>query len=135
MNRIRSRGVCRAFVAAGGVLVAGFLRRVARRPLVIIPLAVAGIALSGSGGTPVVPRAELEHKVAQSLGAAVHRAPPNISCPGDLPGKVGAAVHCVLSVAGGSDRFGVLVRVTSVSGSHVRFHVQVGTAPLPAASG
>lgn len=109
--------------------------RVVRQPLVIIPIAVAGIALSGCGSIPAVSRSDLEHEVAQSLGAAAHRAPPNISCPRDLPGKVGATEHCVLTVAGEPDRLGVLVRVTSVNGSRVNFHSQVGTTPLPAAPG
>lgn len=84
---------------------------------------------------PCRSRSDLEREVSQSLGAARHRAPPTTSCPRDLPGKVGATEHCVLSVAGESERLGVLVRVTSVSGSHVHFHSQVGTTPLPAGSG
>lgn len=117
-------------------MIAPLLPSVHRRPPVVVSLAVAGIALAGcGGGTPAVPRSELEHKVSQGLSAATHRAAPNISCPGDLPGKVGATVHCVLSVAGASTRSGVLVRVTSVSGSQVHFHIQVGTTPLPAGSG
>ncbi len=105
------------------------------RASTIPALAAAGIALTGCGSTPSVSRSDLEHQVSQGLAAAVHRAPPNISCPGDLPGRVGATEHCVLSVTGASDRYSVLVRVTSVSGSHVHMHFQVATSPLPGGSG
>lgn len=102
----------------------------------LVPLAVAGVALAGCGSsTPTVSRADLEHGIARTLGAKFHRAPPNISCPGGLPRKVGATVHCVLSVTGQPQRYRVTVRVTSISGSHVNYHIAVGTSPLPAGSG
>jgi hypothetical protein len=94
----------------------------------IVPLAVAAVALSGCG-TGVVPRSQLDHLVSRILGAAVHRASPDISCDGDLPARVGATQHCVLSVNGQSERFPVLVRVDRVNGSRVHFTSQVGNAP------
>lgn len=105
------------------------------RPLVLVPLAFAGIALSACGAAPTVSRSELEREVSDALGAAVHRAPPNISCPSGLPAKVGATEHCVLSVAGESKRLGVRVRITAVKASHVHITEQVATTPLPAGSG
>lgn len=94
------------------------------------------MALAGCGSSsPTVSRSDVEHEIAHALGAKLHRAPPDISCPGGLPRKVGATVHCVLSVAGAPQRYRVVARVTSVSGSRVNFHITVGNSPLPAGSG
>jgi hypothetical protein len=87
-------------------------------------LAVALLALGGCGdSTPTVKQDTLEKEVSSQLEKQVGQAPDDISCPGDLEGKVGTEMRCTLTA--GEDELGVAVTVTSVDGDDVKFDIQV----------
>lgn len=89
--------------------------------------AIVTLAGCGSGGS--VPRKNLEHEISVDLAAQVHAPAPAISCPKDLPGKVGSVEQCILT--SGTTRLPVSVTVDKVSGSRVHFNIQVGRTALP----
>ena len=87
-------------------------------------LVVAMLALSSCGdSTPTVKQADVEKEVSTQLEKQVGQAPDDISCPGDLKGKVGTKMRCTLTAGG--DELGVSVNVTSVDGDNVKFDIQV----------
>ena len=87
-------------------------------------LVVALIALAGCGDSaPTVKQSEVEKEVSSQLEQQVGQAPDDISCPGDLEGKVGTEMRCTLTA--GEDELGVSVKVTSVDGDNVKFDIQV----------
>ncbi|BCJ36705.1 hypothetical protein Athai_42080 [Actinocatenispora thailandica] len=89
--------------------------------------AIGALLLAGCGGTSSVSRSEVEKQVSQQLTAQVGRKPDKISCPGSLKAKVGTTMRCTLTDSGKS--YGVTVKVTSVDGSNVKFHIQVDNKP------
>jgi Domain of unknown function (DUF4333) len=55
---------------------------------------------------------------------------PDVSCPDDVPAKVGARTRCTLAAEGLDGRYGVTVTVATVEDGHARFDVEVDTEPL-----
>lgn len=88
-------------------------------------LALAGCSGSASvgGGVPSVDRAEVEEQAKTELAKTVGREPEEVSCPGDLPGRVAETMRCTLTDSGTS--LGVTVTVTRVDGADVKFDVEV----------
>lgn len=85
---------------------------------------VALAALTGCGdSTPTVKQSKVEDEISQQLEAKVGQAPDDISCPGDLKGKVGEKMRCTLTA--GSDKLGVTVKVKKVDGKKVDFDFEV----------
>ena len=60
-----------------------------------------------------VPRADLEQITSQELRLKFPGPPVRITCPGDLPAKVGASEDCVLRRIG--EKFHLTITVTSVT--------------------
>lgn len=95
----------------------------------LLATATAGLLLAGCsgeihvGGTPKLPKDKLADTVAQKLADTTGRPKPDITCPDDLKGKVGTTTRCTLTADDGST-LGITVRVTSVHGSHINFHIQ-----------
>ncbi|GAA1794927.1 hypothetical protein GCM10009795_045590 [Nocardioides hankookensis] len=85
-------------------------------------------ALASCGdSTPTVKQSDVEKEVSSQLEQQVGQAPDDISCPGDLEGKVGTEMKCTLTA--GEDELGVSVKVTSVDGDNVKFDIQVDQEP------
>ena len=93
------------------------------RTLAAVPVLVATLALVAGCGTPTVSKADVEKKVSAQLEEQVGRAPDDVTCPGDLTGKVGTTMRCTLT--DGSDKVGLTVDVTDVDGSKVGFDIKV----------
>jgi hypothetical protein len=86
--------------------------------------------LSGAAGaaTGSVPKAVVESQSAKILAAETGQGLPYVQCPGDLRGKVGASIKCVLTPKGSKLKYPVVVTVNSVRKGTAHFHVQVGQA-------
>ena len=52
---------------------------------------------------------------------------PQITCPGDMPAKVGASMVCSIPLTNGV--YDVTVTVTAVNGTTAQFSVEVASAP------
>lgn len=94
-------------------------RDVSRLAMVAIAAGMI-VSLAGCGGTPKVSRSDVEAKtadlVAQQSGTGQR---PEVSCPGDLEGKVGTTMQCTVAGTGQS----LTLTVTSVAGKTVNFEV------------
>jgi hypothetical protein len=55
---------------------------------------------------------------------------PEVTCPEDLQGEVGAEARCTLTAGDDPTEYGVTLTVTSVEGDDVKFDVEVDDAPL-----
>lgn len=93
-------------------------------------LAGLGVLLTAgcSSGDPMVHRDEVAKQASAALEGEVGRAPDDITCPEDLPAKVGASVRCELTDAG--ETIGVTVTTVSVDDGKARLDVQVDEAPV-----
>lgn len=97
----------------------------------MVTAAVAGAAavvlLGACSSESVVDKGELAKEVGKQLSSSVGHEPESMTCPEDLPAKVGATTTCSLSDAGAT--YGVKVSVTSVDGSDVKFDIKVDDEP------
>ena len=80
------------------------------------------------GKTSGVDKDKLAAVVKQKLEAQVGSKADSVVCDDDLPAKVGATQHCVLT-AGGT-KYGVTVTANSVEGDNVKFGVKVDDEPV-----
>jgi hypothetical protein len=87
-----------------------------------------GIVSGAAAATGSVPKATVEAQAAKILATETGQGPPHVKCPGDLPGKVGATIKCVLTPKGSKLKYPVVVTVNSVKKGTAHFHVQVGQA-------
>ncbi|UPK74233.1 DUF4333 domain-containing protein [Nocardioidaceae bacterium SCSIO 66511] len=55
---------------------------------------------------------------------------PEITCPDDLPGEVGATTRCVLGVAGDETKYGLTAEVTAMDGPKFSLDFSVDDEPL-----
>lgn len=69
--------------------------------------------------TAMVPQEQLEESVATKVAPNYGRLPDKVVCDGGLPGSVGAAVKCVVTIGHTPERY--VATVTSVSGGYVDF--------------
>lgn len=76
--------------------------------------------------TPKVAKADVEQQISTKLTEQVGTTPEKIECPGDLEGKVGTTMTCVLTHQGES--LDVNVNVTSVENNTVKFDIKVAQA-------
>jgi hypothetical protein len=103
----------------------------------ILATGAAALLLAGCsgeihvGGAPKLSRDKLADTVAQKLADTTGRPEPDITCPEDLTGKVGASARCTLTADDGST-LGVTVTVTSVDGSQVDFDIKADDHAAPA---
>jgi hypothetical protein len=84
-----------------------------------------GVATATTGS---VPKAVVESQTAKILSAETGQGLPHVKCPGNLQGKVGASIKCVLTPKGSKLKYPVVVTVNSVTKGTAHFHVQVGQA-------
>lgn len=90
-------------------------------------LGAAGLLLLAGCSTGVA-QSDVEEMIADELEQQIG-ARPNIACPDDLEGEVGAEMTCVLS-ADGPEEFEVYLSVTGVDGDEVYFDMQVAEQPM-----
>ncbi|MEW2134806.1 DUF4333 domain-containing protein [Streptomyces sp. NPDC005435] len=99
---------------------------------------VAGVLVSGCSASvhvgktePKVSAGKLGDTVAERLAAQTGRPKPDVSCPEDLPGKVGTKTRCTLT-ADDKSTVGITVTVTSVKGSQINFDIKADNKVTPA---
>ncbi|MFJ3934951.1 DUF4333 domain-containing protein [Streptomyces parvus] len=98
----------------------------------------AGALLVGCSGSVSVGNSEpklssdkLATTVSEKLAATTNQPKPDITCPEDLAGKVGATTRCTLTAKDGST-LGVSVKVTSVEGDKIDFGIKADDTASPA---
>ncbi|QDP97158.1 DUF4333 domain-containing protein [Microlunatus elymi] len=94
---------------------------------ILVTIAGAGLAaatlLLSACGTLTVSQADVENQISTQLQKQVGQKPDDVTCPGDLQGKVGTTMRCTLTA--GDSKYGVNVKVTSVEGNKVLFNIKV----------
>lgn len=75
------------------------------------------------GKKDAVSKDDVSHQISDKMTDAQGNKPESVSCPGDLPAKVGSSIDCTMQVKGTS--YGVNVTVTSVNGDDVKFDMIV----------
>ncbi len=66
-----------------------------------------------------VSKSDVAQQITSKLTDAAGNKPDSVTCPGDLPAKVGAQLNCEMKVK--NQTFNVNVAVTSVNGNDVKF--------------
>ena len=94
------------------------------RLLAAVPLLAVGLAACSSSLAADDVAEGAEDALEPEVGAR-----PDVSCPDDLPAKVGAEARCTLSAGDGPTKYGVTVRVTSIEGKTAHFAVEVDEQP------
>ncbi|WP_435798762.1 DUF4333 domain-containing protein [Streptomyces microflavus] len=90
-------------------------------------------SVSVGNSEPKLSSDKLATTVAEKLAATTNQPKPDITCPDDLVGKVGATTRCTLTAGDGST-LGVTVTVTSVEGEKINFDIKADETASPAAS-
>lgn len=85
-------------------------------------------SFSFSLGSASVDGEELARVVETQLAAEVGQHPESVTCPEDLPARVGAEVRCELD--SGDGVYGVTVTATSVEDGDVKFDIVVDETPM-----
>jgi hypothetical protein len=97
---------------------------VIRRAVVVLPV----LLLATGCGTGTVDKGDVATAAEDSLEQQVGQR-PDVSCPEDLEGKVGATTRCTLTADGVDGTYGVTVTVTKVEGDQASFDFQVDSEP------
>ncbi len=91
----------------------------------VVAGAAAGLVASAAGcscsvkSTHSVSKSDVASQITAKLTDAAGNKPESVTCPNDLPAKVGAQLNCEMKVK--NQTFNVNVTVTSVEGSNVKF--------------
>jgi hypothetical protein len=111
--------------------------RAGRTTGIVARLATAGGAImlvatvaGCSAGEKVLDKDYVETTSAKQLAEQVNQPVPDITCPDDMPAKVGAKMTCTLVAQGDTTKYPVYVEVTSVDEETTTAHftVEVGEA-------
>lgn len=76
---------------------------------------------------PVLAAADVAQKASEQLAAQVGAAAPDITCPGDLVGTIGATLVCTLNDAG--QTYDTTLTVTDDGEGSIRFDIDVASTP------
>ncbi|MFD3607900.1 DUF4333 domain-containing protein [Streptomyces atroolivaceus] len=100
---------------------------------VAVGVLLAGCSASVSAGKtgPELSSDELAASLADKLASTTGRPKPDITCPEDLAGKVGAETRCTLTADDGST-LGVSATVTSVDGEQIHYDFEADETASPA---
>ena len=82
-------------------------------------MAGVGACSCSVGSSHTVGKGDVAGQITSKLTDAAGNKPDSVSCPNDLPAKVGAQVNCEMKVK--NQTFNVNVTVTSVDGKDVKF--------------
>jgi fibronectin type 3 domain-containing protein len=97
-----------------------------------LPVAGAAAGLMVSAGTcscsigsssDAVSKSNIANQITSKLTDAAGNKPDSVTCPNDLPAKVGAQLNCTMKVKNQSFNVNVNVTVTSVNGNDVKFNM------------
>ncbi len=88
-------------------------------------LALAACSSDDSVGT--LAKGTVETGAMDALTKKTGQQAPQITCPGDMPAKVGASMVCSIPLTNGI--YDVTVTVTAVNGTTAQFSVEVASAP------
>ena len=84
-------------------------------------MASAGACSCSIGSSHAVSKSDIANQITSKLADAAGNKPDSVTCPNDLPAKVGAELNCTMKVKNQS--FNVNVTVTSVNGNDVKFNM------------
>jgi hypothetical protein len=84
-------------------------------------MASAGACSCSVGSSHSVSKSEVASQITSKMTDAAGNKPDSVTCPGDLPAKVGAQLNCEMRVQGQPRN--VNVTVTSVNGNDVKFDI------------
>jgi len=73
----------------------------------------------GSSSSHSVSKSDVASQITTKMTDAAGNKPSSVTCPGDLPAKVGAQINCEMKVK--ESTYNVNVTVTSVNGDDVKF--------------
>ena len=73
----------------------------------------------GASSSHAVSKTDVAQQITSKLTDAAGNKPDSVTCPSDLPAKVGAQLNCEMKVK--NQTFNVNVTVTSVNGNDVKF--------------
>jgi hypothetical protein len=82
-------------------------------------MAGAGACSCSIGSSHAVSKSDVANQITSKLTDAERNKPDSVTCPNDLPAKVGAQLNCTIKVK--NQTFNVNVTVTSVNGNDVKF--------------
>ncbi len=82
-------------------------------------VASAGACSCSIGSSHSVSKSDVASQITSKMTDAAGNKPDSVTCPNDLPAKVGAQLNCEMKVK--DQTFNVNVTVTSVEGSNVKF--------------
>lgn len=82
-------------------------------------VAGAGACSCSVGSSHAVSKSDVAGQITSKMTDAAGNKPDSVTCPNDLPAKVGAQLNCEMKVK--DQTFNVNVTVTSVEGSNVKF--------------
>ncbi|GGR57098.1 hypothetical protein J2S40_003321 [Nocardioides luteus] len=87
-------------------------------------LLVLFLSLTACGSTrDYVQEKTVERIATEQLTNAIGVTPENLDCPGDLEGKVGTEMTCVLTSDG--EKYDAIITVDDVDGGRVHFKIDV----------
>lgn len=119
----------RSMVVAGMLLTAGLLGACSAHVEVGTPSSSSTSAITTTpDAAPGVSKEQLASVVRQRLEEKVGKKADSVVCDGDLPAKVGATQHCVLT--DGADRYRVTVTASDVNGGKVNFGIETDPNPI-----
>ena len=98
-----------------------------RRPALLALILLLAAGLAGCDSTKVAAATvakAAEDALQQQVGTR-----PDVSCPHDLPAKVGATTRCTLTAEGLDGTYGITVTVRSVENGKAHFDVKVDDQP------
>ncbi|MCL8015840.1 DUF4333 domain-containing protein [Streptomyces sp. AS02] len=106
----------------------------------ILSAVAVGTLLTGCSASVNVEKPELKmsaeklaNLVAEKLAATANQPKPDVTCPEDVPAKVGTTTRCKLTADDGTT-LGVTATVSSVEGTKMNFDIQADETPTPAPS-
>jgi hypothetical protein len=82
-------------------------------------MAAAGACSCSVGTSSSVSKSDVASQITAKMTDGAGNKPESVTCPADLPAKVGAKLDCTMKVK--DQQFNVNVTVTSVNGSDVKF--------------
>ena len=90
--------------------------------VLVLPLSLSLTACGGSSEDHVQEKT-VERIATEQLTNAIGVTPEGLDCPGDLEGKVGTEMTCVLTSEG--EKYDAIITVDNVDGGRVHFKIDV----------
>src|SRR5882762_2267729 len=102
--------------------------------LTILSASACSVTVTAGKSAPlpgaVVPHDEVARTISDQIAAQTKIQPPSVSCPQDLPARVGATTRCTLNAPDGT--VGVIATVTELNGTRALYDFEVDQSITPA---